>query len=49
MQEKGSASGYSEFLKQMQEMAGKQKGVNDQGMQLALGQMANSLKETNLI
>ena len=46
MQEKGSASGYSEFLKQMQEMAGKQKGVNDQGMQLALGQMANSLKES---
>ena len=46
MQESGSASGYNQFLKQLEQMAGKQQGINNQGMQLALGQMANSLKNS---
>ena len=46
MKDSGSASGYNEFLKQMEKMASKQQGINDQGMQLALGQMANSLKNS---
>ncbi|MEA1882578.1 MAG: DUF4175 family protein [Candidatus Marinimicrobia bacterium] len=45
MQESGSASGYEEFLKRMEEMAGQQQGINDQGMQLALGQMAASMQQ----
>lgn len=45
MQASGSASGYAEFLKRMQEMAGQQLGINEQGMQLALGQMASSLQQ----
>ena len=44
MNEGGSASGYEEFLKQMENMSAMQKSVNDQGMQLAFGQMAPSLK-----
>ena len=44
MNEGGSASGYEEFLEQMKNMSAMQKSVNDQGMQLALGQMAPSLK-----
>ena len=46
MQESGSASGYDQFLKQMEQMTGKQQGINDKGMQLTLGQMANSLKNS---
>ena len=46
MKKSGSASGYNQFLKQMEQMAGKQQGINDQGMQLAFGQMANSLKNS---
>ncbi len=45
MQSSGSASGYEAFLKRMEDMAGQQKGINDQGMQLALGQMASGLYE----
>ncbi len=45
MQESGSASGYEEFLKRMEEMAGQQQSINDQGMQLALGQMAASMQQ----
>jgi len=45
MQESGSASGYETFLKRMEEMAGQQQGLNNQGMQLALGQMASSMQE----
>ncbi|MBC8345782.1 MAG: hypothetical protein ISR82_05940 [Candidatus Marinimicrobia bacterium] len=45
MQESGSASGYEAFLKRMEEMAGQQQGINNQGMQLALGQMASSIQE----
>ena len=44
MNDGGSASGYEEFLEQMKNMSAMQKSVNDQGMQLALGQMAPSLK-----
>ena len=44
MNEGGSASGYEEFLEQMKNMSAMQKSVNDQGMQLALGQIAPSLK-----
>tara|TARA_Y100001970_G_scaffold52183_1_gene65950 strand:- start:40 stop:1047 length:1008 start_codon:yes stop_codon:yes gene_type:complete len=44
MNDGGTASGYEEFLKQMKNMSAMQKSVNDQGMQLALGQMASSLK-----
>ena len=40
MQSSGSASGFEQFLRMMQQMAGKQQGINQQGMQLALGQMA---------
>tara|TARA_B100000886_G_scaffold330020_1_gene280018 strand:- start:2138 stop:5548 length:3411 start_codon:yes stop_codon:yes gene_type:complete len=40
MQSSGSASGFEQFLQMMQQMAGKQQGINQQGMQLALGQMA---------
>ena len=43
MQKDGSASGYEEFLKQMENMSTQQKSVNDQGMQLALGQMTPSM------
>ena len=46
MNEGGSASGYEEFLKQMENMSAMQKSVNDQGMQLAFGQMAPSLKSS---
>ena len=46
MQESGSASGYEEFLKQMEEMANRQQAINDQGMQLALGQMAAAMQES---
>ena len=40
MQSSGSASGYEQFLQMMQQMAGQQQNLNQQGMQLTLGQMA---------
>ncbi len=45
MQESGSASGYEQFLKSMQQMAGQQQGINQQGMQLGLGQMAAAAQQ----
>jgi hypothetical protein len=45
MQSGGSASGYEQFLQQMEEMAGQQQGINNQGMQLALGQMAAGMQQ----
>jgi len=45
MQMSGSASGYEQFLQQMQNMAGQQQGINDQSMQLAMGQMAASAQQ----
>jgi len=43
-----SASGFEQFMKQMQQMAGQQQGINNQGMQLALGQMAASARDALL-
>ena len=45
MQASGSASGYEQFLKMMQQMAGQQQGLNQQGMQLSLGQMAAAAQQ----
>ena len=45
MQSGGSASGYEQFLQQMEKMAGQQQGINNQGMQLALGQMAAGMQQ----
>lgn len=45
MQASGSASGFEQFLKRMQDMANRQGGINEQGLQLALGQMAASLQK----
>ena len=42
MQSSGSASGYEQFLQMMQQMAGQQQSLNQQGMQLTLGQMAST-------
>ena len=46
MQSGGSASGYEQFLQQMQQMSGQQQGINNQGMQLALGQMAAGMQQS---
>ncbi|MEC8703530.1 MAG: hypothetical protein VXX38_03200, partial [Candidatus Neomarinimicrobiota bacterium] len=48
MQADGSASGYEEFLSQMEKMSNQQRNVNEQGMQLALGQMASSAQQNLL-
>ena len=40
MQSSGSATGFEQFLKSMQQMAGQQQGVNQQGNNLSLGQMS---------
>ena len=45
MQASGSASGYEQFLQMMQKMAGQQQGVNQQGMQLGMGQMAAAAQQ----
>ena len=45
MQSSGSASGFEQFLKMMQQMAGKQQGLNQQGMNLSLGQMTTSAQQ----
>lgn len=45
MQQSGSASGYEQFLQQMQNMAGQQQGINEQSMQLAMGQMAAAAQQ----
>ena len=46
MQQSGSASGYNEFLKQMEELANQQRELNNQGSQLALGQLTASMQES---
>jgi len=48
MQTDGSASGYEEFLSQMEKMSNQQRNVNEQGMQLALGQLASSAQQNLL-
>jgi len=45
MQQSGSASGYAQFLKMMQQMAGQQQGLNQQGMNLSMGQMAAAAQQ----
>ena len=45
MRSTGSASGYEQFLEQMQKMAGQQQGINNQSMQLAMGQMAAAAQQ----
>ena len=45
MRSSGSASGYEQFLEQMQKMAGQQQGINNQSMQLAMGQMAAAAQQ----
>ena len=48
MQKSGSSSGYEQLLKMMEEMAGKQKGLNNKSEQLTLGQMAAAAKQQML-
>ncbi|MFL3013693.1 MAG: hypothetical protein ACJZ19_03890 [Candidatus Neomarinimicrobiota bacterium] len=48
MQSSGSASGFEQFLKMMQQMAGQQQGLNQKGMGLSLGQMSESTKKQML-
>jgi len=45
MQSTGSASGFEQFLKRMQQMSNQQQGINNESMQLALGQLSASVKE----
>ena len=45
MQSSGSASGFEQFLKRMQQISDQQQGINNESMQLALGQLSASLKE----
>jgi len=45
MRSSGSASGYEQFLEQMKKMAGQQQGINNQSMQLAMGQMAAAAQQ----
>ena len=46
MQDSGSASGYNEFLKQMENLADQQSELNTQGSQLALGQLTASMQQS---
>ena len=45
MQQSGSASGFQQFLQMMQQMADQQQGLNQQGMQLGLGQIAAAAQQ----
>ena len=45
MQSSGSASGFEQFLKMMQQMAGQQQGLNQQGNNLGLGQMSAAAQQ----
>ena len=45
MQASGSASGYEQFLQRMQELSGQQQGINNQSMQLALGQLSAATQQ----
>ncbi len=46
MQQSGSASGFEQFLQRMQQMSAQQQGLNNQGLQLALGQMAAAAQQS---
>ena len=45
MQSSGSASGFEQFLKMMQQMAGQQQGLNQKGMNLNFGKMSEAAKQ----
>ena len=45
MQAGGSASGFEQFLSQMEQLSGQQQSINSQGMQLAFSQMAASAQQ----
>ncbi len=45
MKKSGSASGVEQFMQMMQQMAGQQQGLNQQGLQLALGKMAAATQQ----
>ena len=45
MKQSGSASGVEQFMQMMQEMAGQQQGLNQQGLQFALGKMAAAAQQ----
>ena len=45
MHSSGSASGFEQFLKMMQQMAGQQQGLNQQGNNLGLGQMSSAAQQ----
>ena len=45
MKSSGSASGFEQFLKMMQQMAGQQQGLNQKGMNLSLGKKATSMQQ----
>jgi hypothetical protein len=45
MQSSGSASGFEQFLKMMQQMAGQQQSLNQKGMGMGLGQLSESAKQ----
>jgi len=48
MQSSGSASGFEQFLQQMEAMSGQQQGINNESMQLSLGQMAAAMQQSML-
>ena len=48
MQESMSSSGFSSYMDALSEMSGQQQGINNQGMQLALGQMAAGMQQSML-
>ena len=45
MKSSGLASGFEQFLKMMQQMAGQQQGLNQKGMNLSLGKKATSIQQ----
>ena len=45
MKKSGSSSGVEQFMQMMQQMAGQQQGLNQQGLQLALGKMAAAAQQ----
>jgi len=48
IEQSGSAAGLEQFMERMRQMAGQQQGINDQSLQLALGQMAVFAQEQML-
>lgn len=48
MEQSGTASGFEEFLKQMENLSGQQQVTNSESIQLSLGQMAASMQKSIL-